>query len=119
MRPRDDGDTVQLSKIRLKEAVRAKLEDAAATNKVTMNAEIAQRLERSFGAYDAMAAAFGGREGLSFALNLFAPFRFVGEQRAAELGVEGPWTRHPECYFPALYRMLRGLYEAAPVPWDG
>jgi hypothetical protein len=48
MRVRDEADTVQLTKIRIKEPVRAALERAAFEHGVTMNAEVARRLEASF-----------------------------------------------------------------------
>jgi hypothetical protein len=48
MRARDQGDTVQLSKIRIKEPLRAALQRDAETRQVTMNAAIADRLQRSF-----------------------------------------------------------------------
>jgi hypothetical protein len=105
--------------IRASAELKGRLLEVAAVNDRSLSAEAEIRLEQSFRAYDVMAAAFGGREGLSFALNLFAPFRFSGERRAAELGIEGHWMQHEECYFAALYGMLRGLYEATPGPWDG
>lgn len=48
MRSREPGDTVQLSKVRIRETLRAALEREAAQQKTTMNAVIADRLERSF-----------------------------------------------------------------------
>lgn len=48
MKTRPDHAIVQLSKVRLKEPLRAALERTAADRGVTMNAEIARRLEQSF-----------------------------------------------------------------------
>ena len=45
---RDDADTVQLSKIRMKETLRAALKNDAATRGMTLNAVIVARLEQSF-----------------------------------------------------------------------
>jgi len=45
---RDDADTVQLSKIRMKETLRVALERDAKAQGITLNAAIVSRLERSF-----------------------------------------------------------------------
>ena len=50
MRARDQGETVQLSKIRMKESLRALLQKEAEAQRTTMNAVIADRLQRSFDA---------------------------------------------------------------------
>lgn len=113
-----EGEKATLG-IRAAPELKQRLLEAAKVNDRSLSAEAEIRLEQSFRAYDAMASAFGGREGLNAALMLFSPFRFVGERRAAELGVEGDWMQDPECYILALYSMLRGLYEATPGPWDG
>jgi hypothetical protein len=48
MRARDQGDTVQLSKVRIKESLRALLQKEAEAQQTTLNAIIADRLQRSF-----------------------------------------------------------------------
>jgi Arc-like DNA binding domain len=45
---RKKSDTVQLSKVRMKEELRAKLAQAADQHEVTLNAEIVARLQESF-----------------------------------------------------------------------
>jgi hypothetical protein len=54
MRTRDKGDTVQLSKVRIRETLRARLEQEAAEKRTTLNAIISDRLERSFQESDAL-----------------------------------------------------------------
>jgi hypothetical protein len=49
MAARKKTDVVQLSKIRMREALRAKLARDAERKGVTLNAEIVDRLERSYG----------------------------------------------------------------------
>lgn len=58
MRPRrEPGDTVQLTKVRLKASLHAKLEADAEAQQITLNAALADRLERSFADET---AAYGG-----------------------------------------------------------
>ncbi|HIJ43034.1 MAG: Arc family DNA-binding protein [Rhodospirillales bacterium] len=58
MAKRKSSDTVDI-KIRMKEPVRRKIEQAAAKRGVSMNAEMVSRLEQSFTSEDYMALVFG------------------------------------------------------------
>lgn len=60
MVPRKKTDTVQLSKIRMREDLRLKLKRDADKKDVTLNAEIVDRLERSYLQSEQMAQMFGG-----------------------------------------------------------
>ncbi len=61
MAERARSDTIQL-KARMKEPLRAKLEEAAETKGVSLNAEMIHRLEQSFSDDAALIEAFGGRD---------------------------------------------------------
>jgi hypothetical protein len=96
MRARDQADTVQLSKIRMKEPLRAALERDALARGVTMNAAIVERLDASFRDEE----SFGGRRTAALLRQLGA---FVGlegynddwlDDRAAFNVVMDRWQKH-------------------------
>ncbi len=70
MAKRKSSDTVDI-KIRMKEPVRRKIEQAAAKRGVSMNAEMVSRLEQSFTSEDYMTLVFGDSRVGRFVRSLF------------------------------------------------
>lgn len=75
-------------KIRFKEPLRARIERAAKQRGVSMNAEMTDRLERSFSQDD----SFGGAE-LRWFAHLMATAFAIGGQRAAGDRTPHEWTK--------------------------
>lgn len=117
MRSRDRADTVQLSKVRIRESLRSDLEEAASTNQRTLNAEIAYRLEQSF---QGIESAFGGKAGLQLAIMIVANFKFAGDQLAAAHGhpewTPAEWLRDSDCFEGALAALVDSVWAQHPKP---
>src|SRR5215831_18447496 len=116
MRGRDNSATVQLSKIRIKEELRAKLERDAEERGYTLNAAIVNRLERSF----LVETNLGGPE----ALRMAAAFTLAGQHAAAyeghpEWAASGQWRQDPACYESAILAVIKELWRQHPSPNAG
>jgi Arc-like DNA binding domain len=96
-------------KLRMPEALRASLEEAARPRGVSVNAEIVQRLERSF----AEEQGFGGPEMRRLAYLMIVAFARAGQLRAAG---KTNWIDDRDCYragmFGAIDALLIGLPDA-------
>jgi hypothetical protein len=123
MAPRHQAMTVQF-KVRMKEPLRADLEEAARLRGVSMNAEIVARLEQSFEQKQRLEDVFGGMvvyrlmrviaaimdSAGSMAL-LYKPAADSGDAREAR------WTADPYAYDQALQAGVHAL-EALRPPDD-
>jgi hypothetical protein len=45
-------------------------------------------------------------------------FHVAGKTEADSRGIEGDWTRDPDCYRRGLFSAIQYLLEQAPEPWD-
>jgi Arc-like DNA binding domain len=109
-----DQTAVADVKTRLREPLRAKLERAARHRGVSMNAEICDRLERSFQREE----EFGGLEGRGRAHLALSAFNTAGARWARERGVSGAWENDPECYLVAALAAAHSLMIGAPEGLD-
>jgi hypothetical protein len=100
MRARDEADTVQLSKIRMKESLRARIEREAAAKGTTMNGVIVDRLERSFAEDDSL----GGPTSAS----AFRACALIAKSQSAHRGVD--WLADPEL-FDFVLKEWTGLWK--------
>jgi hypothetical protein len=93
-------------KIRLAPSLLAKLEAAAKAKKEgqSTNAEIAQRLGKSF----AEEEAFGGPEGRQMLYFLATAFMAAGERAAGNRKIS-QWIKDPECYIAGAFAVLEAL----------
>jgi hypothetical protein len=107
---RKETETVQVG-LRVKEPLRAALEQAAEQRGVSMNAEIVRRLERSFTEEE----GFGGAEIRRLAYLMTTAFTRAGRLRAAG---KPDWIDDPDCYragmFGVVDALLIGLPDATP-----
>jgi hypothetical protein len=101
-------------KTRLREPLRAKLERAAKRHGVSMNAEIGDRLERTFRQED----AFGGPDGRLRAHLMLSAFNTAGQRQARDKRITGAWTDDPECYLAASFAAIDALMNGAPGTLD-
>ena len=79
VRVRDDADYVQL-KLRVKESLRARLEQEATERQITLNAAVVDRLERSFQYEESL----GGRRTTAVLRGLAETARFLQGQYACD-----------------------------------
>jgi hypothetical protein len=102
---------------RIRESLRARLEEMAAAHGRSLSEEIEQRLEDSF---IGLEARFGGKAALNVAVMLFACFEFVGQQEAALKGhpewTVAEWIADKECFEAALAQLIRSTWEHHPPP---
>jgi hypothetical protein len=110
---RKKTDTVQLSKIRMREDLRSKLEQAAQRREVTLNGEIVHRLERSFAEEDVA----GGPEARGIVLLMTAAFLSHGE-RAAAGQKPAKWLHDQESFRSAIFGVTRALLDSLPDASD-
>ena len=101
--------------IRIPEALRARIEKAAKSGGISMNAEIVARIEASFAKEDAV----GGREMLPWVQTMTGAFA-RGGQRGAQASQHPEWTtaewlQDPLCYDAARYAVSYALEVAQPV----
>jgi hypothetical protein len=114
---RDESATVDL-KVRMKEPLRASLEEAARRRGVSMNAEAVQRLEQSFSEEALIDRVLGGREVRRILSSVLSHFTSDGEAEAIRKGLPPEeWTRDPECYRAATRGAIRALIDAQPKAW--
>jgi len=106
MRARDQADTIQLSKIRMKEVLRAKIESEARARGKTMNAVIVDRLERSL-AEEADEATYGS-QGNAILWLIGRQLRAAASIRA--IPVESDWLNDAPAFDLAV-RMVNRLFE--------
>lgn len=92
-------------KIRLKEPMRARIERAASKRGVSMNAEMVDRLERSFGQDD----SFGGPQWRQTAHLMLSAFAIAGQRRADSKRFVGDWMTDADCYLAAVCGVIEGL----------
>lgn len=110
MAARDQTATVQL-KIRMREALRARLEQAAEARQVSLNAEAVERLQGSFGQED----AWGGPGVKQMAMLMASTFVLSGEMAAR--GTADPpedWKKDAYCYQQAMVGVLDALLKYHP-----
>jgi len=107
MSERDKSDTVQLSKIRMKEELRAKLERDAVARGGSLNTAIVDRLERSF----ALDKLLGPD-----VLRIAAAFELSGQQAAQFEGIApDEWRTNPICYETAVLTLTKDLWRQHPA----
>jgi hypothetical protein len=111
---RKPAETVQL-KLRFSEALRRKLERAAMGSGVSMNAEIIDRLQRSFEGERRIEEIFGSREIYGMMRTIAAAIDATGRSAAflATRTLEGAagWITHPWAYDQAVHAAAR-VFEA-------
>lgn len=99
---------------RLRDSLRARLEEEAAKRGYSLSEEIEARLEASFISIE---SRFGGRAGLEAATMLTASFLYVGGAYARAKGIpDGPdeWLKDPEIFERALATLVRSTWEYHP-----
>jgi Arc-like DNA binding domain len=100
--PKRDEDASAQVKVRLKEPLRAALEEAARKRGISMNAEVISRLERSFEQDQRLQDVFGSAELFRLAQTL----ALVMEDTRRLAGFGGDcdtrWLRHPFAYDQAV-----------------
>jgi hypothetical protein len=123
---RDPTDFVQL-KIRIREALRARLEEEASQRRSSINSEVVERIEHTFQRADLLAdvlsLAFGERLGgllilIGHAMSntaLVAPREHKGEAGYRPLSDES-WVSDPLAYDAAMFAATVLLDCAAPAP---
>lgn len=122
MAKRKQSATVDV-KLRMKEPLRAALEGAARKRGISMNAEIVERLSRSFNQEAAVEAALGGPEIRRMAMLMVAAFAHNGAMMAHALGhpewSATDWMKDPSCYREAALSVFEALMVAqAGAGWD-
>jgi hypothetical protein len=101
--------------LRIKEPMRARLERVAKMRGMSMNAEIVDRLNRSFVEDDFL----GGHDLRIAAALMTAAFNSAGSRAAQAKGIKDNWTRDADCYLSALSGMIDTmLNENAPPDFD-
>jgi hypothetical protein len=114
MRIRDRSATVQLSKVRMKEELRARLERDAEARGTTLNAALVDRLDKSFAYED----VFGTRDVSDITMLMAAVFSLAGRHAAETDGHPewGPaqWRRDPHCYEQAALAVAEALWRQHP-----
>lgn len=117
MEKRAKTATVDL-KVRMKEPLRAAIENAAANNGVSMNAEAVNRLQRTFSEDDVFETSLGGPEMRQKVELMISAFGHNGHLMAQALGhpewSARDWMNDPQCYRSAVRGVLRALIVAQP-----
>lgn len=113
---RQKSDTVQL-KVRMKEALRSRLEASAKANKVSLNAEAVNRLEASFRREDAIIDELGGETSYKF----FRAFAGVADWLTPQAGSDPEWVDNWETIFRSLTVLNQASHLSgqpdAPTEW--
>jgi hypothetical protein len=119
MRSRDKNATVQLSKIRMKEELRGKLDRDAEGRGISLNAAIVSRLERSFDQDEATEKDI--RKGQSPIPLAMAVFFNEAAKRAAESDPQAPadWAADPFCFEQGALAAAEILWRLHPDPQPG
>lgn len=123
MGKRKQSATIDL-KVRMKEPLRAALEQASRKRGISMNAEAVSRLERSFQTQntlnDMLSFAYGDEVGgliLAIAALMTKVGPFAAHQKAMALGERNqPWTDDPYSYDQAVLAAIALLRRARPNP---
>jgi hypothetical protein len=114
MARRKESETVQVG-LRMKEPLRATLDEVARQRGVSMNAEIVARLERTLGEED----RFGGPAMLPIVNMLAGAFLRGGRLGAAAMGhpewTPDRWLNDPFCYRAAAYAVGQALNLPLPT----
>jgi Arc-like DNA binding dprotein len=97
-------------KIRLTEALRSKIERSARSSGISMNADMIERLDRSFKSED----EFGGPQWRQIGHMMVAAFILAGQREAESKQLTTPWIVDAECYLSAVLGVIDGLTIAAP-----
>jgi Arc-like DNA binding domain len=113
-RTRAKADYVQLN-VRMKEAVRRKIEKAAGANEVSMNSEVVRRLEQSFSNDD----RFGGPRLIELVETMARVMKLAGETAGLVAGGtavdKGRWLAVPFAYDQAVKAAVDTLEYRRPV----
>lgn len=119
MRVREPADVIQLSKVRMRERLRAKLDEAATANRVTLNAEIVNRLEWSLeDERERDRDADQLQQALSYALGEEdAGLALLQAQVLRALGLRGRYL--DDRNYEALARGAGRLYQRLAAPDNG
>ena len=108
MTQRDPTALVQL-KVRIRESLRAQLEEAATQKGISLNAEIADRLTRSLDEEH----GFGGPELHRIALLMASTFALAGDRHSKHKPAS-EWLRDEDTYFDAAIAVLAALLQHKP-----
>jgi hypothetical protein len=103
------------TKIRMKEALRRRLETESRKHAVSLNAEMVRRLERSFEADERIEGAFGDPREYGLALLLSSAVRLAGEEAMKQSGRPGHWLSDPYGYATAIRAAVRVFYATSPA----
>jgi len=119
MRSRDRSATVQLSKIRMREELRAKLDRDAEARNISLNAAIVSRLERSF--LEEETTEKEVREGqIPISLAMSVMFHHAGKEAAGhDLTEPADWTADPWCFEQGALAAAVTLWQLHPDPRPG
>jgi hypothetical protein len=104
VRVRDEADNVQL-KLRVKESLRAQLEQEATDRRITLNAAVVDRLEREI----VQSEVLGGQAMRRILFATTTAFGHAGAQHARARGQSDDptdWLRDPECYMRAMQQAV-------------
>jgi hypothetical protein len=99
-------ETVQVG-LRLKESLRATLDEAARERGVSMNAELVARLERSV----QQDRIFGSAAAQQVAFMTAAAYDMAGRMRGAG---KPDWTKDPDAHRAAVFAAINSLLEVLP-----
>jgi Arc-like DNA binding domain len=103
---RKESETVQTG-LRMKEQLRARLEEAAREHGVSLNAEVVTRLERSF----AQEEAFGSPAAKQVAYLTAVAFNMAGRMRGSG---RSDWVDDPGCYRAGVFAAIDALLSVLP-----
>lgn len=115
--PRRAEDAYARVSLRIKEPLRAQCEIAANKRGVSMNTEIADRLERSFEADQRIEAVFGSREVYGIMRAIAAALNMVGVSARTVQGQAAgdvQWLDDPYAYDQAVRATIRFLNATRP-----
>jgi hypothetical protein len=110
MRESDISATIALSKLRMRQALWAKLKDEAEEKKVTLNAAICDRLERSFLVEEVLRGPEAARVAAVFVVSGMHAAQFRGQEWR-----DGRWVQDPECYETAALALVKDLWRWHPT----
>jgi hypothetical protein len=117
MAKREQSDTVQLN-LRIKEPIRQKIEESARDHGVSMNAEMVDRIQKSFdidgtiGDIFGSSQIFGIMKIIASTMNEMGRSEYYRSQRALDLGDR--WLSDPYAYDEAMGAAVRVLEALRP-----
>jgi hypothetical protein len=120
MAKRKQSEIVNI-KLRLREPLRAKVEKAAKSRGVSMNAEMVARLEDTFANQSvvdqALDAVLGGPDFRPILFALVTQFNFAVSNYAKHNGLGGApadWLDNPHCYLRGIAAVVQTLIDFRP-----